>query len=188
MSYSSDHPVRSSVIFFHSWRVGRLTPGIPTGSFFFCFLTKRALPSGWMFWFGCRIDLPDTTNSSPPRIAASDGLLPLHYSPWEGNPLEIHAHVSTSMGISEAVRTLSDGARQSFPASRKGIRTGGGADEQEEKRDLAERVSPKPRRKGRWRGPPRLKGSSPPFGTIWIIKGNLASRQVPFFRFFGPSG
>src|SRR4030066_221770 len=31
-------------------------------------------------------------------------------------------------------------------------------------------------------------GSSPPFGTIAITKGNLASRQVPFFRILGPSG
>ena len=30
--------------------------------------------------------------------------------------------------------------------------------------------------------------SSPPFGTIAILKGNLASCQVPFFRNNGPSG
>src|SRR4030066_296116 len=28
--------------------------------------------------------------------------------------------------------------------------------------------------------------SSPPFGTIAITKGNLVSRQVPFFRILGP--
>jgi hypothetical protein len=31
-------------------------------------------------------------------------------------------------------------------------------------------------------------GSNPAFGTIAILKGNLASRQVPFFRENGPSG
>jgi len=31
-------------------------------------------------------------------------------------------------------------------------------------------------------------GSSPPFGTISILKGNLASRQVPFFRKIGATG
>jgi len=30
--------------------------------------------------------------------------------------------------------------------------------------------------------------SSPPFGTIAILKGNLASRQVPFFRILDPCG
>src|SRR4030067_494795 len=37
-------------------------------------------------------------------------------------------------------------------------------------------------------GPPEPHRSSPPFGTIAITKGNLASRQVPFFRILGPSG
>ena len=36
--------------------------------------------------------------------------------------------------------------------------------------------------------PPDPHRPSPPFGTIAILKGNLASRQVPFFRFYGLSG
>ena len=30
--------------------------------------------------------------------------------------------------------------------------------------------------------------ANPAFGTIAILKGNLASRQVPFFREIAPSG
>jgi hypothetical protein len=38
-----------------------------------------------------------------------------------------------------------------------------------------------------WLNPPRG-GSSPPFGTIAITKGNSDRRRVPFFRENGPSG
>src|SRR4030042_4132041 len=41
-------------------------------------------------------------------------------------------------------------------SNRRGRRRGGG------KARLQERVSPKPRRKGRWRGPPRARGARPP--------------------------
>ncbi len=42
-----------------------------------------------------------------------------------------------------------------------------------------------PARRGWWGNP---WGSIPPFGTTRILKGNLASRQVLFFRKIGPSG
>ena len=70
-----------------------------------------------------------------------------------------------------------------------GTRTGfGRRPAREEKRDARERVSRKPRRKGRWPGWPRLRRASPPFGTIAINKGITASRRSPFFGFLGPSG
>jgi len=70
----------------------------PTGSSFFRFLTRRVLPPGWLFFFGCRVDLPDTTNPSPPRIAASGGLSPSVYLQRDLNQPETHAHTERRDG------------------------------------------------------------------------------------------
>ena len=64
-----------------------------------------------------------------------------------------------------------------------GTRTGEGRRaDSEEKGDVREPVSQEPRRQGRWPGWPRLRRSSPPFGTIRNQKGNPDYRRVPFFR------
>ena len=46
-----------------------------------------------------------------------------------------------------------------------GVERARDADEQEEKRDARERVSPEPRRQSRWPGWPRLRRSTPSSGT-----------------------
>src|SRR3972149_5365328 len=48
--------------------------------------------------FRGRIDLPDTTAPSPPRIAASRSLSPSVSARWDGVQPELHAHVECRGG------------------------------------------------------------------------------------------
>jgi len=72
--------------------------------------------------------------------------------------------------------------------AKRGFEREPGADEEEGKRDVRERIRRASRPGGRRPGGPEPHRSYPAFGTISKPKGNLAQRQVPFFREFGPSG